>query len=141
VQDLAHLHPTRVSAAVLGSPVESFGTDIEFDWPTLGEQLRAGDCLEQLWASLGFTDTAGVAAGKAINDSDALACVFEGQSIDDFPVYDELVQPILAYKGARERYHPQTAQLLTQATRRRCPIRHRIPRPALSNGLSRLWSG
>jgi pimeloyl-ACP methyl ester carboxylesterase len=115
VQDLAHLHPTRAGAVVLGSPVQSFGTNIDFDWLTLGEQLRAGDCLDQLWAALGFTDTAGAELGKSINDCEALACVFEGQYIEDFPDYQELVQSVLAYKGTLEDYHPQAAGLLTSA--------------------------
>ena len=112
VQDLAHLHPTRAAAVVVGSATNSFGTDVEFDWATITDQLRAGDCLPRLWATLGFIDPAGVEFGTTMNDCDALACVIEGQYLDDFLVYERLDVPALAYKGSLEGYGPLMTGLL-----------------------------
>jgi pimeloyl-ACP methyl ester carboxylesterase len=113
VQDLAHRHPERVRAAVLGSVVDSFGTEVTFDWSTFPEVLRTDDGLERFWEAAGFIDPEGVRLGKLINDGTALASVVAGQRLEPYSIIHQLDVPALFYKGALERYGESTKNLIS----------------------------
>ena len=99
VHDLAHAYPERVGAIVLGdalnvpAPFRGRLSHIEIA-PMIGSE----EGLVALWEALGYSDPDEVAAGLAMNDVEALSCLYEG--IGDAPAYDRVDAPVLAYTAS-----------------------------------------
>ena len=109
VRRLSATFPERVNAVILGSAIEDPGAG---EWPTepMPDLLRCEGGLARVWAALGFTDPALVAARLPATDCEALACVAEGVST---PVeLERYTVPVLSYKGAREAYFDDDVAVL-----------------------------
>lgn len=92
VRDLAHAHPERVRAVVTGDSVPFRG---RLTHPVMADMMGTEQGLIEIWSMMGFTDPDDVAAALAMNDAEALRCLYEG--IGDGPVYDRVDAPVLAY--------------------------------------------
>lgn len=103
VRRLSATNPDRVNAVILGSTVETFGPD-EFPQEPMQELFRTPGGLERVWAAMGLTDPALVAAGVAENDCEALACVVESPP-EALVEFDRYAVPVLSYKGSLETYY------------------------------------
>lgn len=99
VLDLAHHHPDRVRALVLGDTVRLFRG--ETSHPHAAPVFESEEGLAALWSGSGNADPDSLAEMLAVNDVSALRAAFHGADSDPCD-FDEVDVPVLAYRSSGE---------------------------------------